>query len=127
MRLACPRRRTLLAPEGHGTFAATGSPRCGWRLSLVFLHLLVGDAERIGQVLLAHCKHNAAHAHPAADMLVDGARDLLRSNCIAKRHGSPLAKSYEQKNRPNAGTFDLLIQRAIFGRYDARWRVEPFA
>src|SRR5262245_44971579 len=79
--------------------------------SLVFLHLLVGDAERIGQVLLAHCKHNAAHAHPAADMLVDGARDLLRSNCIAKRHGSPLAKSYEQKNRPDAGTFDLPIWR----------------
>src|SRR5262245_47806288 len=35
MRLACPRRRTLLAPEGHGTFAATGSPRCGWRLSRI--------------------------------------------------------------------------------------------
>src|SRR5262245_55392611 len=28
-----PRRRTLLVPEGYGRFAATGWPRCGWRLS----------------------------------------------------------------------------------------------
>jgi hypothetical protein len=41
---------------------------------LVLLHLLEGEAERIAQFPLAHCKHHAAHAHPAADVLVDGAR-----------------------------------------------------
>jgi hypothetical protein len=39
---------------------------------LVFLHLLEGETEPIGQLLLAHCKHHAAHAHPTANMLVDG-------------------------------------------------------
>jgi hypothetical protein len=32
----------------------------------------VGDAERIGQLRLAHCQHLAAHAHPAADVPVGG-------------------------------------------------------
>jgi len=41
---------------------------------LVFLHLLEGEAERIAQFLLAHCKHQAAHAHSAADVLVDGVK-----------------------------------------------------
>src|SRR5262249_40560239 len=44
---------------------------------LVFLHLLVGDAERIGQLLLAHRQHLAAHTHPCADVLVGGVRSLL--------------------------------------------------
>jgi hypothetical protein len=38
---------------------------------LVFLHLLEGEAERIAKLLLAHCKHQAAHAHPTADVLID--------------------------------------------------------
>src|SRR5262249_17856100 len=63
---------------------------------LVFLHLLEGEAESGSQLLLAHCKHKAAHAHPAADVLVDGIRDLLRGNGIAGRHG--LAKAIEQKS-----------------------------
>jgi hypothetical protein len=36
--------------------------------------------------LLAHCKHLAAHSHPAADMLIGGVRGhLSRSNprCLA--------------------------------------------
>ena len=41
---------------------------------LVFLHLLEREAERIAQFSLAHCKHHAAHAHPAADVLVDWVR-----------------------------------------------------
>jgi hypothetical protein len=53
-----------LAPDAVGAF-------------LVFLHLLEGEAKCGTQLFLAHCKHNAAHAHPAADMLVDGARGLL--------------------------------------------------
>src|SRR5215469_13651889 len=44
---------------------------------LVFLHLLEGEAEGIPQLFLAHCKHHAAHAHAAADMLVNGVRGLF--------------------------------------------------
>jgi len=44
---------------------------------LVFLHLLEGEAERITQFFLAHCEHHAAHAHPAANMLVDGVGSLF--------------------------------------------------
>ena len=44
---------------------------------LVSLHVLVGDAERIGQLPLAHCKHHAAHPHPAADVPIGGVRGLL--------------------------------------------------
>ena len=54
---------------------------------LVFLHLLEGESERIAQFRLAHCKHLAAHAHAAADVLVGGVRGLLRGNGIAGRHG----------------------------------------
>src|SRR4030095_1362604 len=63
--------------------------------ALVFLHLLEGDAECIGQLRLAHCKHLAAHAHPAADVPVGGVRGLLRGSY---RHGRLLAKCYEQKS-----------------------------
>ena len=41
-----------------------------------------GAASSWRQLLLAHCKHHAAHAHPTADMLVDGVRGFL---------GGPLA------------------------------------
>src|SRR6516225_2432612 len=87
-----------LEPCGAAAFGApskkkaTGTCRT-WEIccnaidaGLVFLDLLVGDAERIGQLLLAHCQHLAAHAHPRADVLVHGVRDLFRSDCIAKRH-----------------------------------------
>jgi hypothetical protein len=45
---------------------------------LVFLHLLEGEAECGTQLLLAYCKHLAAHPHPPADMLVDGVRRIFR-------------------------------------------------
>jgi hypothetical protein len=38
---------------------------------LVFLHLLKGQAEPNGQLLLAHAEHDAPHAKSAADVLVD--------------------------------------------------------
>jgi hypothetical protein len=38
----------------------------------VFLHLLKGEAERRGQLLLGQAKHHAPHAQPTADVLVDG-------------------------------------------------------
>ena len=37
---------------------------------LVFLHLLERDAERVGKFGLAEAKHEAAHAHAAADVLI---------------------------------------------------------
>ena len=45
---------------------------------LVFLHLLEGEAECGTKLLLAYCKHLAAHPHPPADMLVDGVRRIFR-------------------------------------------------
>jgi len=51
-------------PDAVGTF-------------LLFLHLLEGEVECGTQLFLAHCKHNAAHAHPSADVLVGGVRGPL--------------------------------------------------
>jgi hypothetical protein len=47
------------------------------RAFLVFLDLLEGKTECVAQLLLAHCEHHAAHAHPAANVSVDGVRGLL--------------------------------------------------
>src|SRR5215471_20628001 len=85
------------------------------RARLVFLYLLVGNAERVPKLLLAHCKHHAAPAYLAANVSIDGVRGLFGGNCIAKRHGGPLAKAIS-KNHPEAQTFEFPIQRAIFGR-----------
>src|SRR5262249_49289635 len=46
---------------------------------LLFLHLLEDEAECVTQLYLAHCKHHAAHAHPAADVLVDWVSDFFHS------------------------------------------------
>jgi hypothetical protein len=43
---------------------------------LVFLHLLKGEAERCGQLLLTQAKHHAPHAQPTADVDVDGIWDF---------------------------------------------------
>jgi hypothetical protein len=43
---------------------------------LVFLHLLERKTERIAELPLAHGEHQPPHAHPAADVLVDGIRHL---------------------------------------------------
>jgi len=52
--------------------------------SLVFLHLLEGEAECGTQLLLAHCKHLAAHPHPRADVLVDGIRGHLSRQIVSE-------------------------------------------
>src|SRR5262249_22299448 len=84
---------------------------------LVFLHLLEGEAECVTQLSLAHRKHHAAHPHPAADVLVGWVWGLLSRQLQANRHDSPpRSRKAMSKNRPNAGTFDILTQRAIFGR-----------
>src|SRR5262249_30790963 len=38
---------------------------------LVFLDLLEGQTERLAELLLAHAQHDAAHAHPAANIFVN--------------------------------------------------------
>src|ERR1700676_3628955 len=47
------------------------------RSLLIFLHLLERDAERLAQRRLAHAEHHAAHAHPAAHVLVDWVEGLF--------------------------------------------------
>ena len=58
-------------------FFFEGAPNAAAPAFLVFLHLLEGEAECGTQLFLAHCKHNAAHAHPGAEVLVGGVRGLL--------------------------------------------------
>jgi len=80
--------------------------------SLVFLQLLEGKAECGTQLLLAHCKHLAAQAHAAANVLVDGVWGLLG------RHGGPLAKAIEQKSfrRLELSLVVSVCHVSIFGR-----------
>src|ERR1700738_3502187 len=47
------------------------------RALLVFLDLLKRQAKCAAEIRLAHCQHHPAHAHPAADVLVDGIWGLL--------------------------------------------------
>ena len=52
----------------------------------VFLHLLKRQAKSIAEFLLAHSEHHAAHAHAAADVLVDRVRCLFsyhHLNCFS--------------------------------------------
>jgi hypothetical protein len=42
------------------------------RTLLVLLHLLAAKAERIGQLCLAYREHHPPHAHPAANVHVNG-------------------------------------------------------
>src|SRR5262249_48530300 len=79
--------------------------------SLVFLHLLEGRPECATQLFLAHCKHPAAHTPRAADILVDGVRGHLSRQIVSEPPW--LTARYMSKNRPDAGTFDIPIQRAF--------------
>src|SRR6516164_10670755 len=47
------------------------------RALLVFLDLLKRQPKCVAEIRLAHCQHHPAHAHPAADVLVDGIWSLL--------------------------------------------------
>jgi hypothetical protein len=80
-------KKNATAPAGCGKFLLQPARSDAVGALLVFLHLLEREAERIAQSPLAHCKHPTAHAHPAADVLVDGVRGLLCGSCIANRHG----------------------------------------
>src|SRR4029450_6661807 len=54
--------RNVLQPAGTHAVGAL----------LVFLHLLEREAERGGELRLAHAEHQATHADAAAHVLVDG-------------------------------------------------------
>ena len=56
-------------------FFFEGAPNAAAPAFLVFLHLLEGEAECGTQLFLAHCKHEAAYPHPAADVVVGEVRD----------------------------------------------------
>src|SRR5262249_50783802 len=107
----------LLKPCGAEAFGApskknsTGTCRiweicCNWLAAMRVAPLSYfctcwgggGEAEGGTQLCLAHCKGLAAHPHPPADMLVDGFGAIFRGNCIAKRHGGPLAKAMSIKS-----------------------------
>src|SRR5262249_3838628 len=65
---------------------------------LAFLHLLVGDAQRFGQLLLAHCQHNAAHPHSLPTCWSVGLGAFFRGNGKRTAMADPLAKAIEQKS-----------------------------
>src|SRR5262245_61051084 len=50
-----------------------------------FLHLLEREAERVPQLLLAHCEHLTPHPHSAANVLVNGVRSLLAHHSTPAR------------------------------------------
>ena len=53
---------------------------------LVFLNLLVGDVERVGELLLAHVEHASAHADSTADVQVSWVTGVeLRGHGITLR------------------------------------------
>jgi hypothetical protein len=76
MRSARPRRERYWHLKDMGDLLQPAGPDAVGAF-LIFLHLLEGEAERVTQLFLAHCKHHAAHAHPAANVLVGGVRGLL--------------------------------------------------
>jgi hypothetical protein len=96
------------------------------RARLVLVHLLKGNAERIGQLLLADGEHHPPHAHPAANVRVNGVwsldgghwlspptKELLRRN--ARAFGGEAAKTTidirTQQNRKASTFFDAIDLR----------------
>src|SRR5258706_13463172 len=58
--------------------------------ALIFVRLLVGDADQIGELLLGQAQHDAALAHPRPDMTVDvlgAARGAARRGGAERRGG----------------------------------------
>src|ERR1700704_3213892 len=58
--------------------------------ALIFVRLLVGDADQIGELLLGQAQHDAALAHPRPDMTVDvlgAARGAARGGGAKRRDG----------------------------------------
>src|SRR5467141_1048278 len=77
------------------------------RALLVFLDLLKRQAKCAAESRLAHCQHHPAHAHPAADVLLDGIWGLLadgihhRFRIEKSDHDSYRDKRPAQQNSPS--------------------------
>ena len=82
-RLGCTRyARCALEEERHRDLQDVGdllqsAHADAVRALLVLLDLLKRQAKCAAEIHLAHCQHHPAHAHPAADVLVDGIWGLL--------------------------------------------------
>src|SRR5260370_30266426 len=60
--------------------------------ALIFVRLLVGDADQIGELLLGQAQHDAALAHPRPDLTVDvlgAARGAARGGGAKRRAAAP--------------------------------------
>src|SRR5258705_205712 len=68
------------------------------RAFLLFLHLLEANTERIGQLLLADAEHHPPHAHPAANVHVNGVWSLDGGHWL-----SPSTKELLCRNAPAFG------------------------
>ena len=68
------------------------------RALLVLLHLLEAKTERIGQLLLADAEHHPPHAHPAANVHVNGVWSLDGGHWL-----SPSTKELLCRNAPAFG------------------------
>ena len=68
------------------------------RALLVLLHLLEAKIERIGQLLLADAEHHPPHAHPAANVHVNGVWGLDGGHWL-----SPSTKELLCRNGPAFG------------------------
>ncbi len=74
------------------------------RALLVFLDLLKRQAKCVAEIRLAHCQYHPAHAHPAADVLVDGIWGLLADGVDHRfRIVKSAYNSYRDEPRDAAG------------------------
>jgi hypothetical protein len=63
------------------------------------------ETKRVAELLLAHAEHHPAHAHPAANMLVDWIGDLLAillpSTGILRAPAHNITLHYQRCERPS--------------------------
>src|SRR5947209_6371798 len=94
-----------LEKECHGNLQDVGNllqSACSdaIRAFLVFLHLLEGEVECIPEFFLAHRQHHPTHAHPAADVPVDGIGSLFGGHNILLYGGARGVMSVEESSKP---------------------------
>src|SRR5262245_3864709 len=129
MRSARPRRRTLLAPEGYGTFAATGSPRCGWRLSRISAPAgrsgrvrqpaFPGSLQALGGAFAPGCPRAGRWGSgPSFEAIVSEPSWLKLATAMSKKSlGHSTSRFNEQFLDEGLSEFDFFGQRpAFFGR-----------
>jgi hypothetical protein len=86
---------------------------------LIFLNLLERQYKRVSKVGLAHFKHQAAQAHAAANMLVDGIK-------TASWHFGSRGSANSPSDRPRlARAFGASISNRVF-EIDEKTRIDAF-